>query len=247
MIAAPWFLFDSVTFIFWYPFELPIAKLILTDVILMFSWDMSQLLHGLPKLLVENPKWYYPVYFNTVSSIQCSSLFWISTMSIYLWLYFSLQPSGLHESKRWILWPLQRRESANHGTCCWSDWILYGYRLPAFFWHRIKDWWRKTSWWWWKACTSIALSHSKCQFTFFQPNSLLFIYLETIFRRQWYFDEFVKAAKGRSVAVIVSHPFHVCAVRCMAQFIGGETRYVYVSDFCIIFIYFFLFLSAITQ
>lgn len=44
-------------------------------------------------------------------------------------------------------------------------------------------------------------------------------------RRQWYFDEFMKAATGRSLAVIVSHPFHVCAVRCMAQFIGQETKY----------------------
>lgn len=45
-------------------------------------------------------------------------------------------------------------------------------------------------------------------------------------RRQWYLDEFVKAATGRTCAVIFSHPFHVCAVRCMAQFIGQETKYV---------------------
>lgn len=44
-------------------------------------------------------------------------------------------------------------------------------------------------------------------------------------RRQWYIDEFLKVVKGRSVAVIVSHPFHVCAVRCMAQYIGQETKY----------------------
>lgn len=44
-------------------------------------------------------------------------------------------------------------------------------------------------------------------------------------RKQWYFDEFMKAATGRSLAVIVSHPFHVCAVRCMAQFVGQETKY----------------------
>ncbi|KAJ1523523.1 hypothetical protein ONE63_001374 [Megalurothrips usitatus] len=44
-------------------------------------------------------------------------------------------------------------------------------------------------------------------------------------RRRWYLEEFLKAASGRSLAVIVSHPFHVCAVRCMAQYIGQETKY----------------------
>lgn len=44
-------------------------------------------------------------------------------------------------------------------------------------------------------------------------------------RRNWYIDEFMKAASGRAIAVIVSHPFHVCAVRCMAEFVGQETRY----------------------
>lgn len=30
---------------------------------------------------------------------------------------------------------------------------------------------------------------------------------------------------GRTVAVVISHPFHVMAVRTMAQFVGGETLY----------------------
>lgn len=34
---------------------------------------------------------------------------------------------------------------------------------------------------------------------------------------------------GRVVGIILSHPFDVISVRMMAQFVGGETRYVWVS------------------
>lgn len=27
--------------------------------------------------------------------------------------------------------------------------------------------------------------------------------------------------------ILISHPFHVMSIRCMAQFVGGETRYRY--------------------
>ncbi len=39
---------------------------------------------------------------------------------------------------------------------------------------------------------------------------------------------------SRCWGVLLSHPFHVMGVRCMAQFVGGETRYRYlfVVNFC---------------
>ena len=32
---------------------------------------------------------------------------------------------------------------------------------------------------------------------------------------------------ARCWGIVLSHPFHVMSIRCMAQFVGGETRYRY--------------------
>ncbi|KAJ8667575.1 hypothetical protein QAD02_009238 [Eretmocerus hayati] len=50
--------------------------------------------------------------------------------------------------------------------------------------------------------------------------------LEDKERDKRYVQEFFRSLIGRTVGIIVSHPFDVIAVRMMAQFIGGETKYV---------------------
>ena len=43
-----------------------------------------------------------------------------------------------------------------------------------------------------------------------------------------YFFRVAQSLSATAVSVAVSQPFHVVTVRTMAQFIGGETKYVYV-------------------
>lgn len=44
-------------------------------------------------------------------------------------------------------------------------------------------------------------------------------------RRTLFVNETIKEMASRVTAVIISHPFHVMTVRCMAQFVGGEEKY----------------------
>lgn len=41
--------------------------------------------------------------------------------------------------------------------------------------------------------------------------------------------EFIRDLISRMIGIIVSHPLDVIALRMMAQFVGGETRYKYVD------------------
>ncbi len=45
-------------------------------------------------------------------------------------------------------------------------------------------------------------------------------------RDKKYVQEYFKNLIARMVGVILSHPFDVISVRMMAQFVGGETKYV---------------------
>lgn len=47
-----------------------------------------------------------------------------------------------------------------------------------------------------------------------------------IFRDKRYVQEFFKNLISRTVGIILSHPFDVISVRMMAQFVGGETKYM---------------------
>ncbi|XP_011495462.1 PREDICTED: mitochondrial carrier homolog 2 [Ceratosolen solmsi marchali] len=50
--------------------------------------------------------------------------------------------------------------------------------------------------------------------------------LEDNLRDKHYAQEFLKNLVGRTVGLIVTHPFDVICVRMMAQFVGKETKYV---------------------
>ncbi|OXU25301.1 hypothetical protein TSAR_005311 [Trichomalopsis sarcophagae] len=50
--------------------------------------------------------------------------------------------------------------------------------------------------------------------------------LEDSERDKRYVQEFFKVLIARTVGIILSHPFDVMSVRMMAQFVGGETKYV---------------------
>lgn len=47
-------------------------------------------------------------------------------------------------------------------------------------------------------------------------------------RRKKCIRELTKDTISRVVAIVVSHPLEVIALRMMAQFVGGETKYRYV-------------------
>lgn len=44
-------------------------------------------------------------------------------------------------------------------------------------------------------------------------------------RTQRFLQNTTRETAGRAAAILVSQPFHVIAVRCMAEFVGEEGKY----------------------
>lgn len=55
-------------------------------------------------------------------------------------------------------------------------------------------------------------------------------------RRKKCISEIIRDVISRTVAIIVSHPLEVISLRMMAQFVGGETRYRYKTQYGINFL-----------
>ena len=52
----------------------------------------------------------------------------------------------------------------------------------------------------------------------------------SFYRDKKYVQDFFRNLIGRTVGMVMSQPFEVITIRMMAQFVGGETKYVLV--FC---------------